>query len=41
MLVTPVVAVLIGFVAAMMLLAGTFLVQRGIARVARRQVDLF
>lgn len=41
MLVTPVMVVLVGFVAAMMLLAATFLVQRGLARAGRRRVDLY
>ncbi|MEE2690278.1 MAG: hypothetical protein VX640_01945 [Pseudomonadota bacterium] len=40
MLVTPATVILVGFVGAMVLIAGTFLVQCGVARATRRRPDL-
>lgn len=40
MVVTPVVVVLVGFVSALMLIAATFLVQRGVSRFGRGRAGL-
>lgn len=40
MLITPVMVVLVGFVGAMTLISGTYLVQCGLARFGRRRADI-